>query len=335
MKTTTELTKNTLYLIYDGDCILCRNSAQAIQIKKSVGELELINARESNSLVREVLDMGYDLNEGIVVHYNGKYYYGSDAVNFLALVGSDSDFFNKINKFIFKHTLMSQLFYPMFKLVRNIILSLRKIPSLPMTTQKQLIQKIFDEQTQKIIPNILRERYLNRPYSKDTLLLKGEMNITISKIFSLLSPLFRLTGALVPYPAQKIPASVELTSDNNSEKILMYRTFYYPDQPSYHFRSQVIHIKDNLVIELMRFGLASKLIYTFDNNKISMNYGGYAVRIGKILIPIPLKYLIGEFYACEEATSDDQFNMLVKLTHPLFGKIFQYDGYFKIVKSNE
>ncbi len=47
--------KNTLYLIYDGDCILCRNSAQAVKIKKSIGNLEIINARSDHPLVIEAL----------------------------------------------------------------------------------------------------------------------------------------------------------------------------------------------------------------------------------------------------------------------------------------
>ena len=334
MKTTIKSSNNILYLIYDGDCILCRNSAQAIKIKKSVGELELINARESHPLVKETLDKGYDLNEGIVVNFNGKYFYGAEAVNFLALIGSNSDLFNRINTFLFKYKWTTQIFYPIFKAIRNIILFIRKIPSLPMPIQEPLIQKIFGEQT-KLVPKILRERYSNRPYSKDYLLLKGEMNITISKTFRLLSPLFRLTGALVPYAAKKITTTVEFVSDEKSEKTLMHRTFYYPDKSPYHFTSKVIHVKDNIVIELMRLRFASKLIYTLDKNKITMNYGGYVLCVGKRLIPIPLGFLIGKIYAYEEAVSDDQFIMLVTLTHPLLGRIFQYDGYFKISDPNE
>lgn len=334
MDRTTEESKQTLYLIYDGDCILCSNSAQAIKIKKSVGQLQLINAREPNPLVKEAMDKGYDLNEGIVVKYNDQYFYGADAVYFIALIGSHSDVFNKVNTRIFKYKWMTKLFYPIFKAVRNSILYIRRIKPLPMPTQKSLIEKIFAEQTKNISP-VLQKRYSNRPYSKDRLLVKGEMNIEVSKFFKFLSPLFRLSGALVPYPAQKIPVTVEFVSDTESNKIIMHRTFYYPDKKPYHFTSKVMHIKDNIVLEMMKFGFATKLIYTYDNNKITMDYGGYVLCIGKTLIPIPLGFLVGRFYAYEETISDDQFIMLVKLTHPLFGKIFQYDGYFKIANSDE
>lgn len=334
MTSSLESAKNILYLIYDGDCILCSNSAQAIKIKNSVGHLEIINARTSHPLVTEALENGFDLNEGILVKYNNQYFYGADAVHFLALIGSPSDTFNKISSSIFKYKWVSYCFYPFFKLIRNIILFLRKIPPIKKPTDKPLIQKIYAEKAVNL-PQILLDRYSNRPYSKDRLLLKGEMNITISKTFRLLSPLFRLAGTLAPYPAKKIPVTVELVSNENSDSILMHRIFYYPDRPPYHFSSQVIHVKDNVVIELMRFGFSSKLLYTSDKNMIVMNYGGYVLRLKKWLIPLPLGFLIGKFYAYEEAISDDEFKMEVKMIHPLFGKIFQYDGIFKVAKSHE
>jgi len=70
---------NIIYLIYDGDCILCSNSAKALKIKKSVGELQTINARTNHQLVNEAIDKGYDLNEGIIVKYNNKFYHGAEA----------------------------------------------------------------------------------------------------------------------------------------------------------------------------------------------------------------------------------------------------------------
>ncbi len=45
--TTQAIYKNTLYLIYDDECPLCRSSAHSLNIKLAVGKLVLINARES------------------------------------------------------------------------------------------------------------------------------------------------------------------------------------------------------------------------------------------------------------------------------------------------
>lgn len=210
-----------------------------------------------------------------------------------------------------------------------VILFLQKI--LPITYQPQatLAKMIFGGAADKL-PQILQKRYANRPHSKDSLLLQGEMNIFISQTFRLLSPLFRLAGSLVPYPANNIPVQVKLMSDEKSNAILMQRTFYYQNKMPYHFSSRMMHIRDNIAIEFMRFGFASRLIYRMEENKIIMDYGGYVFRLGKWLLPLPLGFLIGKFYAFEVAESDESFAMQVKMVHPLFGKIFQYDGKFKI-----
>src|SRR5690349_6232109 len=93
----------SLYLIYDGDCILCANSARVVKIKQNIGKLELINARTPHPMVQLAIKQGYDLNEGILIWYQGSYYYGADAMHFLALISSSSDFFNKLNHFLFRH----------------------------------------------------------------------------------------------------------------------------------------------------------------------------------------------------------------------------------------
>ena len=323
--------ENTLYLIYDGDCILCRNSAQAIKIKQAIGNLEIINARETHPLVTEVMALGYNLNEGIIVKYQNQYYYGARAVNFLALVGSSSDTFNKLNSVLFKSKIISAFLYPIFKLVRNVLLYVRRIPPIIPAVTTPLIKMLYPENWSQL-PSVLQQRYRNQPYSQDYLLMQGKMNIRVSKTFQFLSPLFRIAGALVPYPAENIPVTVELTSDKQTNQIVMHRTFFYENREPYHFYSTIIHIEDNLIIERMRFGFSSKLLYSYQDNTIKMNFGGYALQLGNFLIPIPLGFLIGKFDAVETTISDNEFDMRVTMTHFLFGKIFEYSGQFKIGK---
>lgn len=325
---------NILYLIYDGDCILCRNSAQALKIKKTVGHLEIINARSCHPMVIEAKESGYDLNEGILVKFKNKYYYGNDAIHFLALISNSSDVFNKMTSFIFKSKVLSICLYPVFKSFRKTLLFIQGLPPITNHTQKPLIDMLYGKFTENV-PKILQRRYLNRPYSRDYVVLKGEINIFVSKIFRFVFPMFRLVGALVPYPATKIPVKVEFISNEKSNAILMRRTFYYKDKAPYCFTSRVIHIKKNVAIELMRFGFASRLIYLLNENKIIMDYGGYVFRLGKWLIPIPISFLVGKFYSYEEANLEGSFTMEAKMVHPLFGRIFQYDGYFTIAESDK
>lgn len=121
---------NCIYLIYDGKCLLCSHSAKALKLKAAVGELVTIDARSEHPLVTEVLNQGYDLNEGIIVKYNDVLYHGTDAVHLLALLSSPVGVFNRINAYLFKYKLTTKLFYPVFKFIRNLLLFVRGIPKI-------------------------------------------------------------------------------------------------------------------------------------------------------------------------------------------------------------
>ncbi|QKK05237.1 MAG: DUF4166 domain-containing protein [Pseudomonadota bacterium] len=52
-------------------------------------------------------------------------------------------------------------------------------------------------------------------------------------------------------------------------------------------------------------------------------------------IPVPLTMLMGKGYAEEIAVDDERFDMIVNITHPWWGKIYEYKGRFKIVEQAE
>lgn len=324
---------NKLSLIYDGECFFCSNTARAIKIRQAIGMIELINARDSHPLVAEAIKLGYDLNEGILVQFKNQYYYGRDALHFLALVGSQSDTFNKMNSMIFQHKFLTIICYPVFKGLRNIMLFIRKTPPIATTNTSSLIEKIYGEDAHTI-PIVLKKRYASTPYVNGKIILTGTMNVTLSKLFNFLSPILQFTGTLVPYSATNIPVTVNLISDERSDAIMMERHFYYQGKKPYIFSSCVMHIKNNLVIEEIKFGIVSKLIYSYKDNTIFMNHGGYALKLGSKLITLPLGIVFGRVTAYEKAISDIEFEMQVNLTHPLFGRIFQYDGTFKICNND-
>ena len=53
----------TIYLIYDGECPICRYAAKVIRLRESVGALEIINARNNHKLVEEAKKQGYEMDE--------------------------------------------------------------------------------------------------------------------------------------------------------------------------------------------------------------------------------------------------------------------------------
>jgi predicted DCC family thiol-disulfide oxidoreductase YuxK len=113
-----------LVLVYDGECPVCSTYVRYMRIKKSVGDLTLINARESGEWVQRVRSAGYDLDEGMVLIYGGRIYHGADCINMLALLSSRSGLFNRVNAAIFRHEGLSRVLYPVLRSGRNLLLRL-------------------------------------------------------------------------------------------------------------------------------------------------------------------------------------------------------------------
>lgn len=119
------------WLVYDGECPLCRNYAQYLDVRQALGNLELINARDGGPLVDEIRAQVYNLNEGMVLKLNGRYYYGSDALHLLALLSNRRGLFSLTNRLLFGTPGAAWAAYPLLKLGRRLLLRLKRVPPLP------------------------------------------------------------------------------------------------------------------------------------------------------------------------------------------------------------
>ena len=183
------------------------------------------------------------------------------------------------------------------------------------------------------LPDVFRARYANRIFSDDVVTVSGMMSVSYSKIYAILAPLFRIMGSLVSCSATDIPVTVRFCSDKKSKKIHFNRSFSFNSQKPHTFNSYLLPVKDNIVVEFMKYNVGWRSRFIYDNNKVKMIHNGYVFKIGKYFIPLPLNWLIGKAYAEEEVVSDKEFKMLLKITHPLFGELYQYHGQFKLVTS--
>ncbi len=118
------------WLVYDGECPLCKNYTQYLRIKESVRELTLVDAREGGPLVEEIRNLPHDLNDGMVLKIKGQHYIGHDALNVLALLSETSGGFSRINRLMFGSPLASRLGYPVLKAGRRILLLIKGVPLL-------------------------------------------------------------------------------------------------------------------------------------------------------------------------------------------------------------
>ena len=121
------MSQEEILLVYDKECPACNSYCQIVRIRKSIGELKIINARESTEILREITEMGLDIDQGMVLKMNNQIYYGSDAIHTLALISSRSGIFNRLNYWIFKSKIRAYFLYPILRSCRNLLLkALRK-----------------------------------------------------------------------------------------------------------------------------------------------------------------------------------------------------------------
>ena len=110
----------SIKLVYDGDCPVCRFYATRVDTVGS--KLELVNARDGGALVDEITEAGVDIDAGMVVKVGDDLYFGSDAVQTLASMSTTRDVFNRLTAGLFRSSRLARVFYPPLVGGRKILL---------------------------------------------------------------------------------------------------------------------------------------------------------------------------------------------------------------------
>jgi len=194
-----------------------------------------------------------------------------------------------------------------------------------------IFMSVFGKQWESL-PTVMHKHYTNRGYTSDRVTVEGTMKVEVSLFAKILSPFMRLTGALAPYTGENVPVTVHFDSEKSSNAFCLNRIFHYPNSPPYHFRSRMIPVGGNEIIEYMPAGIGWHAAYTFDGQNIVMKHLGYKINAFGRAFSLPLELLLGKGYAEEAALSDDSFRMYMNIRHPLFGKVYAYSGEFKITE---
>ncbi|MCF6263412.1 MAG: DUF4166 domain-containing protein [Xanthomonadales bacterium] len=194
-----------------------------------------------------------------------------------------------------------------------------------------IFESIFGDAWNEL-PAVIRKHYANRPYSNDTVIVVGNLDVMCAGIFKLLSPLMKLMGQIPVNNEKNVPVRVHFQSDKNTEAYHFNRVFNFKNAKPYTFQSRMVHIKDNEVVEIMRFGFSWKMRYLWDGQKVVLKHRGYALHLFGYFIPLPLTFIIGKGYGEETAIDDNSFDMLTQITHPWWGKTHEYKGRFHVEK---
>lgn len=120
------MSANEILLVYDKECPACNMYCNIVKIREDVGELKIIDAREDSQVRDEITRLGWDIDQGMIVKTGDKLYYGDEAIHVLALMGSRSGVFNRLNYWIFKSPKRSAVLYPILKACRGLLLKLMR-----------------------------------------------------------------------------------------------------------------------------------------------------------------------------------------------------------------
>src|SRR5690606_11075971 len=116
--------REEILLVYDRECPACNAYCQVVNIRESVGDLRIVDAREDSEVMREITSQGLDIDQGMVLKMGGQLYYGADAIHALALIGSRSGILNRMNYWMFKSKTASSVLYPILRFCRNLLLKI-------------------------------------------------------------------------------------------------------------------------------------------------------------------------------------------------------------------
>jgi len=323
-----------IWFVYDGDCPFCCAAALALKIKQEYGSLHLLNARENqdDALIQAVNEQQLDLDEGMVIFTNGRFYHGKQVLQFMAKYGEACGIFNLFNKSLFWSETLASLTYPWMRAVRNWRIRRNnsgRIDNLKLAEQP-IFQPIFGDAWAQM-PAIMHKHYCNRPYSDDSTVVEGSLDVMCAGPIKLFAPLFWLMGGIPPANERNVPVRVVFQSDRHNKALQFKREFNFRQRKPYRFRSRMIQNKGNEVIELMKYGLGWRMQVIYDDNRVKLLHKGYVLHLFGHFLPLPLTLLLGAGNAEEAAIDENTFAMSVNITHPWWGKIYQYNGQFRIV----
>lgn len=107
------------FLIYDGDCPFCSGFVTFVRLQETLGDFRLLNARDPSPELEEARQVGFVIDDGMLMKIGGQYYHGADCMNRISLLTTKSGVLNKLVLFVFRNKQLSRFVYPMLRFFRN------------------------------------------------------------------------------------------------------------------------------------------------------------------------------------------------------------------------
>ncbi|MBO8204617.1 DCC1-like thiol-disulfide oxidoreductase family protein [Prochlorococcus marinus] len=67
--------------IYDGECPFCNHFAELLEIKSNVNNIKILDGRKNLTLIKSLLEKGYDIDKGAILLQDKDIFHGAEAIN--------------------------------------------------------------------------------------------------------------------------------------------------------------------------------------------------------------------------------------------------------------
>jgi len=116
------LTSNYTF-IYDGECPFCNHFAELLEIKSKINNIKILDGRKNLSIIRSLLEKGYDLDKGAILLKDDDIFHGANAINVICKeVNNPSSNLLKILSSVFKSNKRTKLLFPFLLRARRFAL---------------------------------------------------------------------------------------------------------------------------------------------------------------------------------------------------------------------
>ena len=109
--------------IYDGECPFCNHFAELLEIKSKINNIKILDGRKNLSIIRSLLEKGYDLDKGAILLKDDDIFHGAKAINVICKeVNNPSSNLLKILTSVFKSNKRTKLLFPFLLRARRFAL---------------------------------------------------------------------------------------------------------------------------------------------------------------------------------------------------------------------
>ena len=123
------MTSNYIF-IYDGECPFCNHFAELLEIKSKITNIKILDGRKNLTLLKSLLERGYDLDKGAILMKDEEIFHGADAINTICKhINKPSSNLLLLLSGIFKSNKRTKLLFPLLIRARRFALVSKGIPT--------------------------------------------------------------------------------------------------------------------------------------------------------------------------------------------------------------